>query len=196
VPCPTDAIVKKLSDFLTEKDKEEALSEKYASPMSSGTYTPPARDTSKADPLDSIFAHINSNPGAAVAAPAESGSAKKHVLVIDDDPLMLKVIKDHLHDEYDVASAKGGSTAYKFLEKKSTDLILLDYEMPDENGPTVFKKIRNLPNGSGVPVVFLTGVSDKERITEVLKLRPAGYVLKPVDRDILVNTVKKALGEA
>jgi len=195
VPCPTDQIVKRLSDFLEEKKKEEQLREKYAAPASSGTYTPPVRDTSAGDPLDSIFAHINAGAvtTAANANAAPAGPLKKHILVIDDDPLMLKVIKDHLHDEYDVASAKGGSTAYKFLEKKSTDLILLDYEMPDENGPMVFEKIRKMPNGASVPIIFLTGVSDRERIAEVLKLRPAGYVLKPVDRDILVRSVKKAL---
>ena len=190
VPCPTEKIVKTLSDFLSEKEKEEAENGKYKVPPVTSAYKPPARDKSGGDPLDSILTHISSAP----SAPTASASGKKHILVIDDDPLMLKVIKDHLHDEYDVASAKGGPTAYKFLEKRKTDLVLLDYEMPDENGPTVFAKIRKMPNGAKVPIIFLTGVSDRERIEEVLKLRPSGYVLKPVDRKILVMAVKKALG--
>ena len=194
VPCPTDKIIKSLNDFLEEKSKEEAIKEKYSATPSSTAYVPPVRNESGADPLDSIMASLNAR-SLTSAAPETSGPPKKHILVIDDDPLMLKVIKDHLHDEYDVASAKGGTTAYKFLEKKSTDLILLDYEMPDENGPMVFEKIRKMPNGASVPIIFLTGVSDRERIAEVLKLRPAGYVLKPVDRDILVRSVKKALSE-
>ena len=197
VPCPTEKIVAALKNFLDEKSKEEALREKYtpSAPAGGGSYTPPTRDSSAADPLDSIFAHINSTPLPTASPAADAGPAKKHILVIDDDPLMLKVIKDHLHEEYDVASAKGGATASKFLEKKSTDLILLDYEMPDENGPVVFEKIRKMTNGAKVPIIFLTGVSDRERIAEVLKLRPAGYVLKPVDRDILVRSVKKALSD-
>ena len=62
---------------------------------------------------------------------------RKHVLVIDDDPIMLKVVKEHLHENYDVATAISGKIAYKFLESKSTDIILLDYEMPGEDGPDV-----------------------------------------------------------
>ena len=120
-------------------------------------------------------------------------SETKHILVIDDDPLMLKVIKDYLHDQYDVATAKGGKIAYKFLEKKHTDLILLDYEMPDEDGPTVYQKIREMPNMKDVPILFLTGVSDKSRIMSVLALKPQGYLLKPIDYETLISTITPIL---
>ena len=120
-------------------------------------------------------------------------SETKHILVIDDDPLMLKVIKDYLHDQYDVATAKGGKIAYKFLEKKHTDLILLDYEMPDEDGPTVYQKIREMPNLQDVPILFLTGVSDKSRIMSVLALKPQGYLLKPIDYETLISTITPIL---
>ena len=55
---------------------------------------------------------------------------QKHILVVDDDVLMLKIIKEYLHDDYDVATAVNGKVALRFLETKRTDLILLDYEMP------------------------------------------------------------------
>lgn len=118
---------------------------------------------------------------------------KKHILVIDDDSLMLKVIKDHLHEIYDIATAKGGKVAYKFLEKKHTDLILLDYEMPDEDGPTVFKKIREITGNENTPIIFLTGVADKERVMNVLELKPQGFLLKPVEYDSLIKTIEPFL---
>lgn len=124
-----------------------------------------------------------------------SSDSKKHILVIDDDPLMLKVIKDYLHDDYDIATAKGGKIAYKFLEKKKTDLILLDYEMPEEDGPTVYKKIRALPGMEQIPILFLTGVSDKTRIMSVLALKPQGYLLKPIDYATLISTITPILNE-
>lgn len=127
------------------------------------------------------------------AVPHVLSSETKHILVIDDDPLMLKVIKDYLHDQYDVATAKGGKIAYKFLEKKHTDLILLDYEMPDEDGPTVYQKIREMPNLQDVPILFLTGVSDKSRIMSVLALKPQGYLLKPIDYETLISTITPIL---
>ena len=69
----------------------------------------------------------------AKAAAAEN-ARRKHILVVDDDPMMLKLIKEHLHQDYDIATAINGKVALKFLENKKTDLILLDYEMPLENG--------------------------------------------------------------
>ena len=119
---------------------------------------------------------------------------RKHVLVIDDDPIMLKLIKEHLHENYDVATAISGKIAYKFLESKKTDLILLDYEMPVENGPTVLTNLRENNLIEGVPVLFLTGVSDKEKIREALSLKPQGYLLKPIDKDKLIGTVEKYIG--
>ncbi len=123
----------------------------------------------------------------------EAASERKHILVIDDDPLMLKVIKDYLHDDYEVATAKGGAVAYKFLEKKKTDLILLDYEMPDEKGPDVLTKIRKIPGCEAVPVVFLTGVKDKERLMEIVKVKPQGFLNKPIERGAMYEMIKKVM---
>ncbi len=125
-------------------------------------------------------------------APTQAAdSNKRHILIIDDDPLMLKIIKDYLHDDYEIATAKGGKLAYKFLEKKRTDLILLDYEMPEEKGPEVFVNIRKMPGMQSVPIVFMTGVKDKERVMEVVKLKPQGYIPKPVSYDSLMSMVNK-----
>lgn len=116
---------------------------------------------------------------------------RKHVLVIDDDPMMLKIVKDHLHDSYDVATAPSGKVARKFLEKKKTDIILLDYEMPEENGPAVLKSLRLNAELAKIPVIFLTGVADRDKIREVLSLRPQGYLLKPIDKEKLLGTLDK-----
>ena len=113
------------------------------------------------------------------------------MLVIDDDPMMLKIVKDHLHEHFDVATAISGKIAYKFLEKKKTDIILLDYEMPEENGPAVFFKLRQNPALSRVPIIFLTGVADRAKIREVLSLKPQGYLLKPIDKEKLLGTLDK-----
>ncbi|HBA96662.1 MAG TPA: hypothetical protein DCZ23_01000, partial [Lachnospiraceae bacterium] len=106
---------------------------------------------------------------------------RKHVLVVDDDSSVLKLVKGYLSSKYDVATAKSGKVAMKFLETKTTDMILLDYEMPDDNGATVLRKLRAIDKTKNIPVVFLTGVREKEKIQEVLSLNPRGYLLKPID---------------
>ena len=123
--------------------------------------------------------------------PAEK--KRYHILVVDDDPIMLKVIKEGLHDEFDVAVAVGGKTALKFLETRTTDLILLDYEMPELNGIQVLQRLKMEKRTAGIPIIFLTGNSDPEKVKEVLSYKPQGYVLKPVDNAKLIETVEKVL---
>ncbi len=121
-------------------------------------------------------------------------TSRKHILVVDDDFRMLKLIKRYLDDAYDIATAINGKVALKFLETKMTNLILLDYEMPEENGPAVLEKLRANPVTSSIPVIFLTGINDRKKIQQVLMLKPQGYLLKPIDHDKLVETIEKTIG--
>jgi len=117
-----------------------------------------------------------------------------HVLVVDDDPLILKMIKEQLHDDYDVGTAINGPVALKFLSNRSTNLILLDYEMPRMSGPEFLDQLREDPNTANIPVVFMTGVNDREKIAQVLSKKPQGYLLKPIEKDRLIKTIKALIG--
>lgn len=119
---------------------------------------------------------------------------KKRILIVDDDPVMLRTVKRYLEENYIVATAPSGKFAIKFLEQKAADLVLLDYEMPEVSGPDVLKQIRDSETLKKIPVVFLTGVSDASKIQVVLSMNPNGYLLKPVDRDKLYGMVKKIIG--
>lgn len=123
----------------------------------------------------------------------EEEARKKHILVVDDDSRILRLLKDYLAKRYDVATAINGKVALKFLETKSTDLVLLDYEMPTENGAAVLEKLRNSEKTKDLPVIFLTGVTDSNKIREVLALKPQGYLLKPIDMEKLSSTIKGVL---
>ncbi len=124
----------------------------------------------------------------------EEESRRKHILVVDDDKGVLKMLKTVLSDEYDVATALSGKIALKFLQTKNTDLILLDYEMPGERGPEVFTKIKADPKLKDIPVVFLTGVTESSKIKEVLAMKPQGYLLKPINMERLNNSIKDLIG--
>lgn len=147
-------------------------------------------------------ASLNDNPAYSnlvsalgqLSQPDTGASQRKHVLVVDDNSMMLKVIKEHLHEKYDVATAVSGKIALKFLERKKTDLILLDYEMPGENGPAILEKLRASDETKDIPVIFLTGVTETKKIQEALVLKPQSYLLKPVDREKLLDTIAKIIG--
>lgn len=118
---------------------------------------------------------------------------RKHILIVDDDSRMLRMLQSYLSPRYDLATAINGKVAMKFLETKETDLVLLDYEMPMENGAAVLEKIRANEKTKDLPVVFLTGVTEKNKIKEVLALKPQGYLLKPIDVERVSSTIKGIL---
>lgn len=119
-----------------------------------------------------------------------NGGEKKHILIVDDDRTVLKMLKTALSDRYEITTMINGVMVDKLLETKKVDLIILDYEMPIETGADIFKRIKKNPKTSHIPVCFLTGVTDRKKILEVMALKPHGYLLKPIDMDMLSATIR------
>ncbi|MCR4818895.1 MAG: response regulator [Fretibacterium sp.] len=116
------------------------------------------------------------------------------ILAVDDHGPTLRVIKAMLEGaNFDVTITNSSLNVMKAIEKSRPDLILLDYEMPFFNGRQVLEKLRANPSVAGIPVVFLTGINDRKYIEPLLALRPAGYLLKPLNKKKLLETIKKAL---
>ena len=124
-----------------------------------------------------------------LAREEEKSREKKHVLVIDDDPLMLRTIKRYLEDRYVVATAPSGKFGLKYLSQKHADIVLLDYEMPVCNGKQILEMIRSEPEYANIPVIFLTGKNDRESVLSVSALKPEGYLLKTMEPSKIVEAV-------
>ena len=88
-----------------------------------------------------------------------------------------------------------GIDAISAILAKRPDLILLDYQMPMLDGKQTMEKIKKLEEAKDIPIVFVTSVKDKEHIKAVLDLKPAGYLLKPVDGDRLLQTIEGIIGK-
>ncbi len=119
-----------------------------------------------------------------------AGEFKKSILIVDDDPNYLGVVRDWLKGTYKVSMANSGLQAIKWLGKNKADLILLDHEMPVTSGPQVLEMLRSDSDTASIPVMFLTGKSDKESVMAVLSLRPEGYFLKTIGKDELLQQVQ------
>lgn len=126
---------------------------------------------------------------------ADEVSNRRHILVIDDDVNMLRTLRLYLQDAYKVTVINSGKAAVDFLLKYTPDLILLDYMMPMFNGSAVFKIIKSREATKNIPVYFLTGQTDKATVMECLSLKPAGYIVKPVAKDALLEKMAKALSK-
>ena len=118
---------------------------------------------------------------------------KKRILVVDDNGTALRTIKAMLEDTYEVGLAISGAQAMTSIGKKRPDLILLDYEMPVCDGRMTLEMIRADEDLTSIPVVFLTAINDRENIEAVLKLKPAGYMLKPPVKEKLLAEIEKIL---
>lgn len=121
------------------------------------------------------------------------GSAKKYILVVDDNGTTLRTVKSMLEERFEVSIAISGAQAMTSIGKKRPDLILLDYEMPVCDGRMTLEMIRADEELCDIPVIFLTGVNSKEHIKAVLALQPAGYYLKPPVKDMLIAKIEEIL---
>lgn len=118
---------------------------------------------------------------------------KKKVLIVDDSPLTLRNIKGILEERYTIFLATSGEQALKMIPQKQPDLVLLDYEMPGMDGKNTFEAMLEDEYAKDIPVVFLTSIADRKQIYAVLKSYPAGYILKPPDKERLVETIEDVL---
>ena len=114
---------------------------------------------------------------------------KKRILVVDDEPLLLRSIKGWLGTDFAVFLVNSGQNALSFLDMHPVDLVLLDYMMPGMDGPEVLKRIRGGTHKE-LPVIFLTANSDSRDETNVMQLKPDGYILKTLSPEEIKQAVQ------
>ncbi len=131
--------------------------------------------------------NLNANPLAALK-----------VIVVDDSPMMLSLIGMALKQlgVTDVTTTRTGDEGLRFLREVPFDLLILDMVLPDMEGAAIAKALRTEegPN-KDTKVLVVSGVTDREKILEMLKLSVNGYIIKPFDsatlQEKIVSTVRK-----
>ncbi len=119
---------------------------------------------------------------------------RKSILVIDDDQLTLKLIKAYLEIEgFDVITATDGVSGMKLLRESKVDLVLLDVLMPGLDGYKVLQLIREY---GSVPVIMVTGITDKASTIKLLELGADDYVTKPFIEEELIARIQNKLKRA
>ncbi len=123
---------------------------------------------------------------------AQSDSRHK-ILIVDDNTDALRTIRAMLQGRYQIIMANSGLKAITTIGRNRPDLILLDYEMPICDGKQTLEMLRADEETKNIPVIFLTGVNDRDHIEAVLKLHPAGYILKPPVPERLIADIEAIL---
>ena len=134
-------------------------------------------------------------PASTSAPPdAEDAAQAARILVVDDDPTVRQLVARHLERAgFRVITAKGGQEALRLARELRPAAMTLDIMMPDLDGWTVLAAMKGDPSLSGIPVVLMTIVEEKNR---GYALGAADYLVKPVDRGKLVEALRKACGSA
>ncbi|WP_462174435.1 HD domain-containing phosphohydrolase [Pseudoalteromonas xiamenensis] len=120
-------------------------------------------------------------------------SVKPQILVVDDEPANLRVLKQILQDDYRLSFAKSGEEALRLVNNSKPDLILLDIMMPDMTGLEVCKALKSQPSTQSIPVIFVTALNEESDEAQGLELGAVDYITKPVSAAIVRARVKTHL---
>jgi DNA-binding response OmpR family regulator len=103
----------------------------------------------------------------------------KKILVIEDDKFLRELISQKLLKEgYDIAEAMDGEKGVEAIKAENPDLILLDLILPGIDGFEVLSRIKSDPNMSGIPVIILSNLGQKDDIEKGLKMGAVDYLIK------------------
>ena len=122
-------------------------------------------------------------------------SSRPQLLVVDDDEFMRRLLKQLLTGaQYDVEAVGTAVDAQRFLNSNRPDLILMDFLLPDSNGILLTRELKGSQINVDIPVIMLTGRTEKHVIVESRKAGAVDFVAKPFNRDILLKKVAHHLG--
>jgi DNA-binding response OmpR family regulator len=116
------------------------------------------------------------------------------LLIIDDDAPVHALIRARLVNEpYDILSAYETETGETMLRQFAPDLILLDVDLPGEDGFTFCRRLKEDPGTARLPIIFLTASDTTEQMVAGLELGAVDYMTKPFDPAELQARVRASL---
>ncbi|KPJ75979.1 MAG: hypothetical protein AMJ54_13270 [Deltaproteobacteria bacterium SG8_13] len=114
----------------------------------------------------------------------------KKILIIDDDPVVVKYLENLFQDNgYETCSASSSMEGLELVRREKPDLISLDLEMPGEWGPRFYRKLRKDKQLKDTPIVVVSGIDGDHAIKDAV-----AFVAKPFDPDRLLGIVKRTIG--
>lgn len=116
------------------------------------------------------------------------------ILVIEDEMFVRENIVDLLEaEDFEVFSTENGILGILWAQENTPDLVICDVMMPEMSGHDVLAEMRELPETSLMPFIFLTAMSDKGDIRHGMELGADDYLTKPFTRDDLLSAISTRL---
>ncbi len=121
---------------------------------------------------------------------------KKKILIVDDEPHILNLMKLTLENEYEIIEAYTSRNATSLIKKHNPDLILLDIMMPGEDGFQLCERIRKSKKNKTTPIIFVSAKNQIEDKMKSIDVDADDYITKPFDPEELEKKVKLHLSLA
>ncbi|MBB1411392.1 two-component system response regulator [Pseudoalteromonas sp. SG44-17] len=118
---------------------------------------------------------------------------RPRILIVDDEPANLKVMREVLGNQYRLSFAKSGDAALALVEKEPPKLILLDIMMPNMSGFEVCQLLKQNPATEHIPVIFVTALADESDEFKGFEIGAVDYITKPISPAIVRARVKTHL---
>jgi CheY-like chemotaxis protein len=120
--------------------------------------------------------------------------AKKRILAVDDDASICEFYETALKLlGYDVVIAASAAAAREAIAAQRPDLILMDIMMPEQDGISFTRELRNDRKTSDIPIVMVSGLADAGTLQDALLFGAVGYLVKPVEADALKAKIDSTL---
>lgn len=118
---------------------------------------------------------------------------KEKVLIVDDEPVNVRLLEAYLQKEYEIIAAYGGMEALEIVREKDPDIILLDIMMPDITGYKVCEILKGSEKTRSIPIVMVTALSNIEDRIMGIKAGADDFLTKPLDRVEISTRVSSLL---
>ncbi|ACE82900.1 response regulator [Cellvibrio japonicus] len=119
--------------------------------------------------------------------------SRPKLLIVDDEPLNLQVLRQILQQDYQLIFARDGEKAIALAQSEQPQLILLDIMMPGITGLETCSRLKQHPLTQAIPVIFITALADDRDETEGFAAGCVDYITKPVSAPIVLARVKAQL---
>lgn len=120
--------------------------------------------------------------------------AKARILLVDDDPFIVEALADLLQfNDYETLTAHNGVEALHILNTHQPNLIVSDTRMPQMDGVELLKAVKADSRLAAIPFIFLSALSEKLEIAEMLRLGAVNCISKPYDPGYLLREIAKHL---
>jgi len=140
--------------------------------------------------LQSISGSLDASEG---GAGGRASVSRRKILLIDDEPSHLSLLRELLVDRYDVLTAEDGEEGMRMAGQRLPDLVLLDLRLPRASGLAVCLSLRQDPSTRDIPIIMMTGHDNQEARTTAFRMGADDYLCKPFSLDEVLARVESKI---